>query len=61
MPPWGPVRFVDWLTAEEVTTLRALGSRRRTPAGSTIFFEGDDPHDVVLIESGDVRVHVSGL
>jgi CRP-like cAMP-binding protein len=54
-------RFVDRLSDEEARQLRALGSRRRIPPGSVIFLEGDDPHDVVLLESGDVRVHVSGL
>jgi CRP/FNR family transcriptional regulator, cyclic AMP receptor protein len=55
------VRFVDRLTAEEARELRALGARRRVPPGSILFLEGDDPHDVVLLETGDVRVHVTGF
>jgi CRP-like cAMP-binding protein len=56
-----PARFIELLTAVEAQQLRALGSRRRMPPGSVIFVEGDDPHDVVLLESGDVRIHVSGI
>lgn len=46
----------DWLSASDLSELRALGRRRTARAGSSIFVEGDDPHDVMIVESGDVKI-----
>ncbi len=46
----------EWLSASDLSALRAHGRRRTARAGSTIFVEGDDPSDVMIIESGDVKV-----
>jgi CRP-like cAMP-binding protein len=56
----GHDRFVDRLLQADLEQLRRLGSRRRLPAGSVIFLEGDEPHDVVLLEAGQVRINVTG-
>ncbi|MDH3706468.1 MAG: Crp/Fnr family transcriptional regulator [Acidimicrobiia bacterium] len=38
------------------------GCRRRAfPAGTTLFFEGDPPDDVVLVEQGQVKISVLAL
>jgi CRP-like cAMP-binding protein len=39
-----------------LTTLRGLGSVRKYPSGSYLFFEGDDSHSVLLVESGLLRI-----
>ncbi len=51
--------FLDRLTEHDATALRALAVRRRFPAGSTLFFEGDLAHDVIVIERGDVSIVVT--
>jgi CRP-like cAMP-binding protein len=48
--------FLDRLDAEQRAALLALGHVRRYPAQSIIFFEGDDAHDVVLIQAGDLKI-----
>lgn len=48
--------LLDLLSADERDDLIARGRPRRFPAHSIIFFEGDAPHDVVLVCSGDVKV-----
>jgi CRP-like cAMP-binding protein len=50
-----------WLTASDLGSLRALGSRRTVRAGSTLFTEGDEPADIMVIESGDVKLTTSAL
>lgn len=46
----------EWLSASDLGALRERGRRRNVRAGSTIFVEGDDPSDVMIIESGDVKI-----
>lgn len=46
----------EWLSASDLSALRARGRRRTARAGSTIFVEGDDPYDVMIVESGDVKI-----
>lgn len=46
----------EWLTDDVREELRSLGSRRRLLARDTLFREGDDPYDVLLIESGEVML-----
>ena len=45
-----------WLWGQDLDELRALGSRRRLPAGGTLFLEGDEPYDVVVIDVGEVKL-----
>lgn len=46
----------DWLTATDLAALRELGAHRTLPAGSTLFLEGDAPYDLVIVESGEVKL-----
>ncbi len=46
----------DWLDSSAIADLRGMGARRSFPAGTVLFTEGDDPYDVILIESGDVKL-----
>ena len=41
----------SWFSATDLATLRELGSHRSLRAGSTLFMEGDGPHDVTIVES----------
>ena len=41
--------------------LRALGVRRRFPAGSAVFIEGDTAHDALLLLAGTVKITVTAL
>lgn len=52
---------VSWLGEDTVGTLRPLGTRKRLPAGSTLFFEGEQPYDVVVIDKGQVKVTTVAL
>ena len=56
-------RFAEpsWLSESDLGRLRTLGSRRTLPAGATLFREGDDPYDVMIIETGDVKVAATAL
>ena len=55
MSPVFPASDVTWFGDDDLQALRALGSRRVIPAGSTLFSEGDEPYDVALIESGEIN------
>ncbi|NNE11112.1 MAG: Crp/Fnr family transcriptional regulator [Ilumatobacter sp.] len=46
----------DWLSATDFGQLRDLGTQRTLPAGATLFVEGDEPYDLMLIESGDIKL-----
>lgn len=46
----------SWLSATDLGQLRSLGTRRSLPAGATLFLEGDEPYDLMIIESGDVKL-----
>jgi CRP-like cAMP-binding protein len=46
----------DWLTDEIREELRALGSWRTLIERDTLFREGDEPYDVLLIESGELKL-----
>jgi CRP/FNR family cyclic AMP-dependent transcriptional regulator len=45
-----------WLTGAELEAFRALGARRSLPAGSVLFREGDDPFDVMFLDTGWVKL-----
>lgn len=51
----------SWLSATDVSELRELGTRRGLPAGATLFVEGDDPYDMMIIESGDIKLVTAAL
>ncbi|MGI9601430.1 MAG: Crp/Fnr family transcriptional regulator [Acidimicrobiales bacterium] len=53
--------FTDGLNAAEAEAFCALARRRSFPAGSTLFYEGDPPDDVVLVEEGQLKVSVTAL
>jgi CRP/FNR family transcriptional regulator, cyclic AMP receptor protein len=46
----------NWLSVTDLGQLRGLGSRRALPAGATLFVEGDEPYDVMIIEAGDIKL-----
>lgn len=48
-----------WLSEQQADGLRSIGSRRSAPAGVALFSEGDEPHDVLLIEQGRVKLVTS--
>ncbi len=45
-----------WLTGAARARFRELGAPRRFAAGSTLFHEGDGPFEVVMLESGTVKL-----
>ena len=51
----------NWLSAAELGHLRQLGTRRALPAGATLFLEGDDPYDLMIIEAGDIKLVATAL
>lgn len=51
----------DWLSASDLGELRQLGTKRALPAGATVFLEGDDPYDMMIIESGDIKLITTAL
>ncbi|MDJ0767971.1 MAG: Crp/Fnr family transcriptional regulator [Ilumatobacter sp.] len=51
----------SWLSAPETGVLTALGTARSVPSGSTLFVEGDEPYDLMVIESGDVKLTTTSL
>lgn len=51
----------QWLSATDLGQLRQLGTRRVLPSGSTLFLEGDDPYDLMIIERGDVKLVTAAL
>ncbi len=50
-----------WLSVSDLGQLRQLGTRRALPAGATLFLEGDPPYDLMIIESGDVKLVTTAL
>ena len=50
-----------WLSATDLGELRDLGTRRGLPAGATVFVEGDDPYDVMIVERGDIKLVTAAL
>lgn len=56
----GPT-FLAGIGPAQEAELRALGVRRRFPAGSTLFFENDDAHDALILLAGAVKVVVCAL
>jgi CRP-like cAMP-binding protein len=50
--------FLAGLEPEAAAELRRLGSRRRYPAGTTLFLEGDPAHEALVLLAGEVKVSV---
>ena len=50
-----------WLSVSDLGQLRQLGTRRALPAGATLFLEGDAPYDLMIIETGDVKLVTTAL
>jgi CRP-like cAMP-binding protein len=50
--------FLDALDADAREALIAAGRPRRYPRGSLVFAEGDEGHDVLVVQSGAVKVVV---
>jgi CRP/FNR family cyclic AMP-dependent transcriptional regulator len=57
-PAGGDGDFLAELPPEAADELRGLGTRRRFPAGSVLFFEGDPAHEALVLLSGEVKVSV---
>jgi CRP-like cAMP-binding protein len=51
--------FLGALAPDDAADLASLGRTRRYRQRSTLFFEGDDAHDVLVIGSGEVKVAVN--
>lgn len=50
--------FLGQLPPSAIATLEARGRRRAYPKGATLFYEGDDGHDVVAVVAGLVKVSI---
>lgn len=50
--------FLASLAPAAAAELLRLGARRRFPAGSTLFVEGDPAHEVFVLLAGEVKVSV---
>ena len=51
--------FLGRLCLADASALLALGRARSYPGRSAIFFEGDDAHEVLIVDSGQVKVTVT--
>ena len=58
IPAGGGGDFLAELPPDAAEELRSLGTRRRFPAGTVLFFEGDQAHDALVLLSGEVKVSV---
>ena len=63
MPDVAPTRapFLQDIPESIVATLRATGTRRRFPARASVFFEGDDAHDALVLLEGTVKITITNL
>jgi CRP-like cAMP-binding protein len=50
-----------WLSDTDLADLRARGSGRHLPAGATLFVEGDEPHDVLVVDTGEIKLTTLAL
>ncbi|MFN0028267.1 MAG: Crp/Fnr family transcriptional regulator [Acidimicrobiales bacterium] len=53
--------FLQNIPESIVAGLRSAGTRRRFPAGASVFFEGDEAHDALLLLEGTVKVTLTNL
>jgi CRP/FNR family transcriptional regulator, cyclic AMP receptor protein len=56
VPDPADLRFLDALEPTQAAALRALGGRRRYPAGATLFREREASDDVLLVTAGRVKL-----
>lgn len=61
MESMGQLTEPNWLSASDLGQLRTLGTRRTLPAGATLFLEGDEPYDLMIIEVGDIKLTTTAL
>ena len=54
----GGSEFLERLGPDAAAEFEALGARRRFPAGTTLFMEGDRAHEAFLLLRGEVKVSV---
>lgn len=57
--PCAPLAFLDRLTDAQAAELRGAGTRRRYPDGASLFFEGDEAHDAVVLLAGEAKATVT--
>lgn len=48
--------FLDLLPPADRDELHGLGTRRRVPSGSVLFFEGDPAYDALVLLRGEVKI-----
>ena len=53
--------FLDGMASQAEAELRALGVRRRFPAGSAVFIEGDVAHEALILLAGTVKITLTAL
>ncbi|MGE0879925.1 MAG: Crp/Fnr family transcriptional regulator [Acidimicrobiia bacterium] len=53
--------FLTRLEPNDQAALKALGTRRRYPAGAMLFFAGDRADELMIVLDGDVKVHVGTI
>src|SRR5579859_7046332 len=53
--------FLARISPQDAAALVGLGRVRRYPARSVVFFEGDDAHEVLIMNSGEVKVTVTSM
>ena len=53
--------FVAGVAEDTLAELRARGVRRRFPAGASVFLEGDEAHEALLLLAGTVKITVTAL
>jgi CRP-like cAMP-binding protein len=46
----------DRLPADDIEALRRFGTTRTVPAGATLFCQGEQPHELLIIERGEVEL-----
>jgi CRP-like cAMP-binding protein len=49
-------KFLSRLPAQAVAEFQQLGARRRFPAGTSLFLEGDRAHEVFVLMDGAVKI-----
>jgi CRP/FNR family cyclic AMP-dependent transcriptional regulator len=59
MPGPHPSAFLARLPDEDAATLRASAHPRRFSRGETLFFEGDDAREVLVLTSGQVKIWIT--
>lgn len=56
--PLTRVPFFERLSPAVQEELHGIGTKRRYPAGATLFFEGEEAHEALLTSEGFVKTHL---